>query len=140
MNRLQRFGLLMRELETNEEDIFALRDYCDTLEYGDEEEKADARIPEVLSAKDLYYQLVPDGTERLRQRDFVLLNKVGYEIRYDRLTDKYIARFPHHLAETYGLVCADGKSGASRTGMIHGAENEKQENGYEQRQEQGRAP
>ena len=109
MNRLQRLGLLMRELETSEEDISALRDYRDTLEYGDEEEKADARIPEVLSAKELYYQLVPDATERLRQRDFALLNKVGYKIWYDRLTDKYIASFPYSLAESYGLIYADGK-------------------------------
>lgn len=109
MERLKRLALLMRELETAEEDIFALNEYRDTIEFGDEEEKADAAVPDVLSAKELYYRLVPHATERLRQRDFALLNRVGYQIHYDRLTDKYIAYFPQQLADSYGLVYEDGK-------------------------------
>lgn len=91
LTRLRRIGILMDQLnmDTNS-------DYWDDKD-------------DYFSCKQCYYQLFPDSTERMRQRDFAQLNRIGYRIRYDNYDRRYRMWENKDLREDFGVYKENGK-------------------------------
>lgn len=91
LSKLNRIGRLMNEL------------YTDTSsEYW---EKGD----DYYSCKDCYYELFPDANERMRQRDFAQLNRIGYIVFYDNTDRRYRMWEYDNLREDFGIYRENGK-------------------------------
>ncbi len=61
------------------------------------------------SCKTSYYEMFPDATERMRQRDFEQLNRIGYTIRYDNTDRRYKMWDGCRLREAFGVYLEHGK-------------------------------
>ena len=91
LTKLRRIGILMDQL------------YMDTdSDYWDDKD-------DYFSCKKCYYQLFPDSTERMRQRDFAQLNRIGYWIRYDNYDRRYKMWGSNDLREDFGVYKENGK-------------------------------
>ena len=91
LSKLRRVGILMDQL------------YMDTgSDYWDDKD-------DYFSCKKCYYQLFPDSTERMRQRDFAQLNRIGYRIRYDNYDRRYKMWESNELREDFGVYRKNGK-------------------------------
>lgn len=91
LTKLRRIGILMDQL------------YMDTgSDYWDDKD-------DYFSCKRCYYQLFPDSTERMRQRDFAQLNRIGYWIRYDNYDRRYKMWGSNELREDFGVYKENGK-------------------------------
>ena len=89
--KLRRIATLMNELDT------------DRYSYYDEDGDA------YYSCKTCYYELFPDANERMRQRDFELLNHIGYIVDYDNNERRYKMWEGYYLRETFGVYVENGK-------------------------------
>lgn len=98
LKRLYRLGTLMTELEN--EDIAA---WEKELESEDGEEK------EYFTAKDSYYELFPDSSERTRQRDFKTLRRIGHEVGYNNNDHCFILEEDYGLRDDFDVKKKDGK-------------------------------
>lgn len=93
INRLPRTPIY--ELNTYEMEY---QEYLDYKEYMVEDPKTfppgDLWNPPVMpvweNIKEAYYELFPDSSERMRQRDFEALNEAGFDIHYDRKYRNFI--------------------------------------------------
>ncbi len=56
-----------------------------------------------------YYDLFPDASERMRQRDFEQLNRIGYDISYDNTQRRYFMWEDNGLREDFGVYRENGK-------------------------------
>ena len=45
--------------------------------------------PEEYNCRERYFELFPDVSERTRMRDYVILNKIGYSIRWDKYEKRH---------------------------------------------------
>lgn len=61
------------------------------------------------SCKICYYELFPDANEKMRQRDFKLLNDIGYTVSYDNYERRYKMWDGYYLREDFGVFIKDGK-------------------------------
>lgn len=95
---LYRLGTLMTELEN--EDIAA---------WEKELDKEDGEEKEYFTAKDSYYELFPDSSERTRQRDFKTLRRIGHEIRYDNNDHCFVMEEDYGLREDFAVERKNGK-------------------------------
>ena len=95
---LYRLGTLMTELEN--EDIAAWEKELDK-ENGEEKE--------YFTAKDSYYELFPDSSERTRQRDFKTLRRIGHEVRYDNNDHCFVMEEDYGLREDFEVEKKNGK-------------------------------
>lgn len=91
LKKIKRIATLMTELETDENSC-----------YEDDGDDYD-------SCKKCYYELVPDANEKMRQRDFVQLNRIGYRIRYDNTERRYKMWSGVELREDFGVYRENGK-------------------------------
>lgn len=89
--RLQRIGTLMHELE-NEDVEFYMK------EEGEE----------YFTCKDSYYELFPNSNERMRQRDFETLRRIGYPVGYDHETKSFYLCDGILLDEDFGVFRENG--------------------------------
>ena len=62
-----------------------------------------------FSCKKCYYELFPDANEKMRQRDFAQLNKIGYHISYDNTERRYNMWSYAALREDFGVYKENGK-------------------------------
>ena len=62
-----------------------------------------------FSCKICYYELFPEANERMRQRDFEQLNKIGYPITYDNYERRYKMWEGSYLRDDFGVFLKDGK-------------------------------
>lgn len=91
LKKLKRIATLMTELETDENSYYE--------DDGDH----------YYSCKTCYYELVPDANEKMRQRDFAQLNRIGYRIRYDNTDRRYRMWNGAGLREDFGVYRENGK-------------------------------
>lgn len=61
------------------------------------------------SCKKCYYELFPNANERMRQRDFKQLNKIGYSISYNNTDRRYQMWNNYGLREDFGVYRENGK-------------------------------
>ena len=61
------------------------------------------------SCKDCYYELFPNANERMRQRDFAQLNRIGYTVFYDNTFRRYKMWECSNLREDFGVYQENGK-------------------------------
>lgn len=90
--RLNRLGRLMTELWQDE---ISLSEPYERSVYS--------------SCSDIYHQLFPDCSERTRQRDFAVLNRIGYVIRYIPELSYYAMWEHSNLREDFGVFREEGK-------------------------------
>lgn len=64
---------------------------------------------EYFSCKKSYYKLFPNANEKMRQRDFVQLNRIGYRIYYDNSDRRYKKWDSDELREDFGVYRENGK-------------------------------
>lgn len=77
LKRLRRLGICMREL-------------CnDPAEVGYDENNRSYIKKGAKSCKDYYHELFPEESVRTMQRDFQVLTRIGYPIRYNRELQRY---------------------------------------------------
>lgn len=91
LKKLKRIATLMTELKTDEDSY-----------YEDDGDNYN-------SCKKCYYELVPDANEKMRQRDFAQLNRIGYCIRYDNTDRRYKMWSGVDLREDFGVYQENGK-------------------------------
>lgn len=91
LKKIKRIATLMTELETDENSYYE--------DDGDD----------YNSCKKCYYELVPDANEKMRQRDFAQLNRIGYRIRYDNTDRRYKMWSGTELREDFGVYRENGK-------------------------------
>lgn len=96
--RLKRLGRCMCELWQDEvyEDQLEVQ-VCDKEFWEqnfDPEDYIDVRT--LYSCKDCYMEMFPDASERMMQRDFQLLNHIGYTIYYNPKLHYYHMEFPEN--------------------------------------------
>ncbi|MCI9592027.1 MAG: hypothetical protein HFG42_16080 [Lachnospiraceae bacterium] len=72
LRRLNRLGRLMSELANEDIPLWMKKD-----------NQTDGCVKEYVTAKDCYQELFPGLSERTRQRDFEMLQKLGHQIFYD---------------------------------------------------------
>lgn len=89
--KLRRIATLMNEL------------HMDTDSYYDTDSDT------YYSCKTCYYELFPDANEKMRQRDFQLLNDIGYTVSYDNYDRRYKMWDGYYLREDFGVFMKDGK-------------------------------
>ena len=77
--------------------------YMDTNSYYEDDGD------DYYSCKTSYYEMFPDATERMRQRDFEQLNRIGYTIRYDNTDRRYKMWDGCRLREAFGVYLEHGK-------------------------------
>ena len=56
------------------EELLSESNYCTSEEYN---------------CRERYFELFPDVSERTRMRDYVVLNKIGYSIRWDKYEKRH---------------------------------------------------
>lgn len=61
------------------------------------------------SCKKCYYELFPESNERMRQRDFKQLNRIGYTVTYDNYDRRYKIWDGYYLREDFGIFIKDEK-------------------------------
>lgn len=63
------------------------------------------------NAKEEYFQLFPESTERMRKRDFEILRHIGFYAGYDRETNEYVLyhRDDYGIYDGYGVWMKNGK-------------------------------
>ena len=98
LKRLYRLGTLMTELENEE-----IADWEKVLENEDGEAK------EYFTAKDSYYELFPESSERTRQRDFKTLRRIGHEVGYDNNDHCFVMEEDYGLREDFDVKKKGGK-------------------------------
>ncbi len=98
LERLYRLGTLMTELEN--EDVAAWEKKLD-MENGDEKK--------YFTAKDSYYELFPNSSERTRQRDFKTLRRIGYMVGWDTWDHCFVKNEDYTLREDFDVERMDGK-------------------------------
>lgn len=98
LKRLHRLGTLMTELEN--EDVASWEKEMDR-ENGDEKE--------YFTAKDSYYKLFPDSSERIRQRDFKTLRRIGYMVGWNNKDHCFIKDEEFIFQEDFDVKRQDGK-------------------------------
>ena len=91
LKKIKRIATLMTELETDENSCYE--------DDGDD----------YNSCKKCYYELVPDANEKMRQRDFAQLNRIGYRISYDNTDRRYKMWSGVELREDFGVYRENGK-------------------------------
>lgn len=91
LKKLKRMATLMEELVTDSESYYE--------NDGDD----------YFSCKKCYYELFPDANEKMRQRDFAQLNKIGYHISYDNTERRYNMWSYAALREDFGVYKENGK-------------------------------
>lgn len=91
LKKLKRMATLMEELVTDSESYYE--------DDGDD----------YFSCKKCYYELFPDANEKMRQRDFAQLNKIGYHISYDNIERRYNMWSYADLREDFGVYKENGK-------------------------------
>ncbi|HBA47218.1 MAG TPA: hypothetical protein DCZ91_05360 [Lachnospiraceae bacterium] len=64
---------------------------------------------EYFSCKKRYYELFPNANEKMRQRDFTQLNRIGYRIYYDNSDRRYRKWESDGLREDFGVYRENGK-------------------------------
>lgn len=88
--KLKRIGTLMTEL-------YMERSYYEVS--GDD----------YFSCKKCYYLLFPNANEKMRQRDFQQLNRIGYPISYDNMERRYHMWDGYVIREDFGVYLENGK-------------------------------
>lgn len=91
LKKLSRIVTLMEELVTDSESYYE--------DDGDE----------YFSCKKCYYELFPNANEKMRQRDFAQLNRIGYHIRYDNIDRRYQMWSGAALRKDFGVYRENGK-------------------------------
>ena len=96
--RLRRVGICMTELVQDEVDETILEVQIYDKEWWKEEmgDEFYIDVKSLDSCKDCYKRLFPDTGERTMQRDFQLLNRIGYEISYNHNYHYYRQDFPDY--------------------------------------------
>ena len=61
------------------------------------------------SCKKCYYEMFPDANEKMRQRDFKQLNRIGYVICYENTERRYKMWEGYGLREDFGVYRENGK-------------------------------
>ena len=63
------------------------------------------------NAVELYFELFPEATERMRKRDFEVLRNIGFHAGYDREENAYVLyrREGYGIYDDYGVQFKDGK-------------------------------
>ena len=61
------------------------------------------------SCKKCYYEMFPDANEKMRQRDFKQLNRIGYVICYENTERRYKMWAGYGLREDFGVYRENGK-------------------------------
>ena len=61
------------------------------------------------SCKTCYYEFFPEANERMRQRDFEQLNRIGYTVSYDNTDRRYKIWEGYYLREDFGVYLEQGK-------------------------------
>jgi len=89
--KLRRIATLMTELYMEDDSYY----YDDGDDY--------------YSCKKCYYELFPNANERMRQRDFEQLNRIGYRIRYDNTDRRYKMWNEYGLRENFGVYRENGR-------------------------------
>lgn len=100
LSKLNRIGRLMNELCADRGS-----EYWET---GDD----------YYSCKDCYYELFPNANERMRQRDFAQLNRIGYTIYYDNTDRRYRMWEFDNLRKDFGVYRENGKL-MRKTDMVY---------------------
>ena len=68
------------------------------------------RLVNEANPVDLYFEMFPESSERMRQRDFETLRHIGYEAGYDRNYGEYIVQNDYVSAyDGYGIFVQAGK-------------------------------
>ena len=98
LKRLYRLGTLMTELEN--EDVAA---------WEKEMDREDGEEKKYFTAKDSYYELFPDSTERTRQLDFKTLRRIGLKVGYDNWDHCFVKEYDYTLREDFDVEKRDGK-------------------------------
>lgn len=91
LKKLNRIATLMIRLVTDSESYYE--------DDGDE----------YFSCKKCYYKLFPNTNEKMRQRDFAQLNRIGYRIYYDNSDRRYKKWEREELREDFGVYRENGK-------------------------------
>lgn len=91
LKKLNRIATLMAELVTDSESYYE--------DDGDE----------YFSCKKCYYELFPNANEKMRQRDFAQLNRIGYRVYYDNCDRRYKKWDREGLREDFGVYRKNGK-------------------------------
>lgn len=100
LSRLNRLGRLMKELYNEDIPLWEKKDREEV--WGEQET--------YITAKQSYQELFPRLSERTRQRDFKVLNHIGYEVYYDNQERCFIQRFcGEGLREDFGIYRKEGK-------------------------------
>lgn len=98
LKRLYRLGTLMTELEND-----------DAASWEKEFDKEDGDGKEYFTAKDSYYELFPDSSERTRQRDFKTLRRIGYQVGYDNWDHCFVKEYDYTLRDGFEVEKRNGK-------------------------------
>lgn len=61
------------------------------------------------SCKTSYYEMFPNANEKMRQRDFKQLNRIGYTVRYDNTDRRYKMWDSSRQREDFGVYKENGK-------------------------------
>lgn len=98
LKRLHRLGTLMTELENE-----------DVASWEKEMDRENGEEKEYFTAKDSYYELFPDSSERTRQRDFKTLRRIGHEVGWDNWDHCYVKEDDYALREDFEVERKDRK-------------------------------
>jgi hypothetical protein len=98
LKRLYRLGTLMTELEND-----------DAASWEKEFDREDGDEKEYFTAKDSYYELFPDSSERTRQRDFKTLRRIGYQVGYDNWDHCFVKEYDYTLRDDFEVEKRNGK-------------------------------
>ena len=63
------------------------------------------------NAIEVYFEMFPDATERMRKRDFEILRHIGFNAGYDKETDAYVLyqKEDYNIYDGYGVYKSKGK-------------------------------
>ncbi len=81
----------------------------DIVDWEKELENEDGEAKEYFTAKDSYYELFPESSERTRQRDFKTLRRIGHEVGYDNNDHCFVMEEDYGLREDFDVKKRGGK-------------------------------
>ena len=95
---LEPFPMEEQENTTRQKYLEKLRRLCILMRRMAEEDDSDG-----MNKNDLYREILPGISDRTRQRDFMELEKLGYDARYIREFEDEPGRWYYEIPSAYGL-------------------------------------
>ena len=95
---LEPFPMEEQESRTRQKYLEKVRRLCVLMRRMAEEDDSDG-----MNRNDLYREILPGISDRTRQRDFMELEKLGYDARYIREFEDEPGRWYYEIPSAYGL-------------------------------------